>query len=46
MTETEYKQIQEVFKPVKTVDEVQRINKQIAIVNSECCIHFALAKIP
>lgn len=26
MTETEYKQIQEFFTPVKTVDEVQRIN--------------------
>ena len=34
MTETEYKQIQEVFKPIKTVDEVQRINKDIAEINS------------
>lgn len=34
MTETEYKQIQEVFKPIRTIDEAQRINKDIAEINS------------
>lgn len=34
MTETEYKQIQEIFKPIKTVDEVQKINDDIDEINS------------
>lgn len=34
MTETEYKQIQESFKPVKTFDEVQKINHDIDEINS------------
>lgn len=34
MTKTEYKQIQESFKPVKTFDEVQKINHDIDEINS------------
>lgn len=34
MTEIEYKQIQESFKPVKTFDEVQKINHNIDEINS------------
>lgn len=34
MTESEYKQLQEAFKPVKTVDKVQRINNDIDEINS------------
>lgn len=34
MTETDYKQIQEIFKPVKTVDEIQKINDDIDQINS------------
>ncbi|MCM1118550.1 MAG: hypothetical protein NC543_04240 [bacterium] len=34
MTETEYKQIQEIFKPVRTIDEVQKINDDINEINS------------
>lgn len=33
MTETENKQIQEIFKPIKTVDEVQKINDDIDEIN-------------
>lgn len=34
MTEAEYKQLQEAFKPVKTVDEVKKINDDIVEINS------------
>lgn len=34
MTKAEYQQLQETFKPVKTVDEVQRINNDIDEINS------------
>lgn len=34
MTEIEYKQIQESFKPVKTFDEVQKINHDIDEIDS------------
>lgn len=34
MTEAEYKQLQEAFKPVKTVDEVKKINDDIDEINS------------
>lgn len=34
MTETEYKQIQEIFKPVKTLDEIRAINNDIVEINS------------
>ncbi len=34
MTEAEYKQLQETFKPVKTVDAVQRINNDIDEIDS------------
>lgn len=34
MTESEYKQILESFKPVKTFDKVQKINHDIDEINS------------
>lgn len=34
MTEFEYEQILEVFEPVKTVDEVKRINNDIDEIDS------------
>ena len=36
MTKAEYKQLQEAFKPVKTVVEVQRVNNDIHVI--ECIL--------